>query len=342
MKYLIIFSLMILYSFSSKADVQHGNGTSGGGGALVCRDGNGIILSSHLLDLWEGEQLLNLNIIKTNESVDMQVNRALEKLGKADSLLASKTYDLMIPLFSHARILGDDVSLPAPTDADSRYQKKGCPLEGMMYYDGELDQLQIDQTVFNKLATNTDIAASKIHEAIYYVIRNRIVPNSFNHTPRNSVPVRKLVACLFSSNKECLFPALSKEQILNISESVYHCENSKLSYYLVKKNSVLESISPSYGCTGKTDEQWIGLLDKVENQVLGTPNLFVVYRNDRFFQLDTCSALRRYGYSIGLKVRRNNLDDPIDGHPVLEMFSEQSSQQSQFPKYGTPACKKVK
>lgn len=91
-----------------------GNGSSGGGGAFVCRDGSGGIKSSHLLDLWESQQLLKLNIPLSDDNVDEQINHALSKLSLADPLLAKVTTDYISIIFSNAHRLGDDIALPPP------------------------------------------------------------------------------------------------------------------------------------------------------------------------------------------------------------------------------------
>src|SRR5690348_14218204 len=52
----------------------------GGGAAAVCRDERGRILSAQLLDIYEGVVRFRMNIPKSNESSDLQLNKAVSKL----------------------------------------------------------------------------------------------------------------------------------------------------------------------------------------------------------------------------------------------------------------------
>ncbi len=319
-----------------------GNGTSGGGGAFVCRDADQNIKSSHLLDLWEAKKIFKLDIVISNDSVEAQIAQALAKLASADPLLAAKTAEYIPILFLNARQLDDDISLPAPEDAANRYQMRGCPLEGMMFYDGDFDQLQISPSVFDKLATNTDLAAAKIHEAVYYVIRNSIVENSDRVIDQTSKAIRKLVGCLFSTNKECLSPTLSKEQIIASSDSVYYCQNSEMAYYLVKNNNAIQSSMPRncelFG-VNRTTEEWLGLFDKIKDHTFLAPAFFVKELSRYPFPImDRCSILDQYNFSTLLLVERNN-NDAVDNHPLLTNFT---SRGDLAYVYGTPTCEKIK
>ena len=254
-------------------------------------------------------------------------------MANLESALSAETRSKIPFIFSKARILGDDIALPAPADADEHYQKKGCPLEGMMYYDGELDQLQISPSVFDKLASNTDIAAAKIHEALYFVLRNKIVKNTENFGLSNSVPVRKLVGCLFSENSDCLNPVMSKDQALKMSEAIYSCENNQISYFLFKRNLGHENLIKT--CGGNTIEQWIGILNRIEDDTLGTPELFVV--NTQSTVTGTCSSFKKFSYTHEFNATKTG-NDPSDGHPLLKNFSGKNAKSN----YGTPVCKKIK
>lgn len=230
---------------------------------------------------------------------------------------------------------------PPPADADPRYQKRNCPLEGMMYFNGELNQLEISPSVYDKLATNTDLAAAKIHEAIYYVIRNNIIKNTNIYGSHVSTPIRRLVGCLFSTNYECLFPSITKDQILESSESAYLCNNSNISYYLVKNNPVIESSRRQHNCdyfsSGGFDTSWIGLLNQVKDQSFLLPTYFVKDKN--LGTIQACSKLKEFNFSTALKVETRATKDPQDGHPIYTEFKETSDGNE---KYGTPICRKIK
>lgn len=237
-----------------------GNGTSGGGGAFVCRDLNNNITSTYLLDLWEAEKINNREILFSNESPEDQIKNAIDKLNKVDSYLAAETAQQVELIFNSARNLPDDITLPAPTDANSRYQKKNCPLEGMMFYDGDLDQLQVVPSVFSKLASNTDIAAAKLHEALYYVFRNNLILNVQSQIS-TSIPIRNLIGCLFSKSEDCLISKYSKDAILTNSDTTYFCESKNFAFYLLKINPYIESSFKSSDYPGVTGK-WVALLDK--------------------------------------------------------------------------------
>lgn len=123
-----------------------GGTSGGGGGAYVCRDKYNQIINSELLDLWEAKKLAKLDISRSEESIEIQIERALSKfpshyiIPSAKLTFLDKIKNELKIIQSSAHRLDDsnDISLQAPTDSNTNYQKRGCPLEGMMFYDGEL------------------------------------------------------------------------------------------------------------------------------------------------------------------------------------------------------------
>lgn len=339
-----MFKIVLLTSlFFTSSIIYAGNGSSGGGGAFVCRNKDNQIKSSHLLDLWESQYILNLNVPLSNDRVEDQIATALNKLSLAHPLLAKETAKYITIIFSKAHILDDEIALPAPEDADPHYQKKDCPLEGMMFFNGKLDQLEISPSVFNKLATNTDIAASKIHEAIYYVVRNNIIPNSNIYGGKVSTPIRRLVGCLFSTDNECVFSSMSKDQIIESTESAFLCTNSNISYYLLKNNTELEAFRAQYdteGCnfviSGGYDKSWVGMLNSIKDQNFLIPTLFLKDKKMSF--VHACSHLIKYDFSTIMNADTQVKKDPTEGYPKYTNFLSGDLRE----KFGTPTCQKIK
>jgi hypothetical protein len=331
-----------IFALGFSFNVFAGNGTSGGGGAFVCRDNEKNILSSYLLDLWEAQKINNQEIVFSNVSSEEQINNAIEKLNKVDSYLASETAQQVELIFNSARYLPDDISLPAPApaDANSKYQKKDCPLEGMMFYDGDLDQLQIVPSVFNKLATNTDIAAAKLHEALYYVFRNNTIENVQSNIS-TSIPIRNLVGCLFSRNDDCLISNFSKNNILSNSDSAYLCESPNFSFYLLKKNAYIESSFQSVGFPGTTKD-WIGMLDQYLGLEVKSLTFFDVGEpglNSSY----TPNTMTKYHYTlIPFLFEKSKDSDLIDGHPRLSKFRLFITFPGDESKFENPICRKLK
>ena len=327
-------------------NVYAGNGTSGGGGAFVCRDLNNNITSTYLLDLWEAEKINNLDILFSNESPEDQVHHAIDKLNKIDSYLAAETEKQVELIFNSARNLPDDITLPAPTDANSRYQKKNCPLEGMMFYDGDLDQLQVVPSVFSKLASNTDIAAAKLHEALYYVFRNNLIPNVQSQIS-TSIPIRNLIGCLFSKSEDCLISKYSKNDLLTNSDSTYFCESKNFAFYLLKVNPYIESSFKSSDFPGVTSN-WVALLDKyleleVSNLTFfnpGKPGLVQGYAPN------TMSKFQYNYIPFFFENNATNISDSRtkfkDNAPELSKFSPFLTFPRNDSQLENPECRKIK
>jgi hypothetical protein len=264
-----------------------GGASSGGGGAYVCKDANGNITSAHLLDLWEATNIRGLNIPLTFEPRLLQIERALTKLATLDPEIAAETRKQIGPIFQNAHSLSGDVLLAPPSDADSNYEMAGCPLTGMMFYDGDQDQLQIVPPVFNALATETDVAAAMVHEALYYAIRE----TQFDSIT-NSTPVRKLVACLFSDSPNCAVKE-SIETVLAASDQVYQCENQQVSFYLLHRNDVPKKIGTSE-TPNLNIQGWMVMLSRLHQRSYKVP----VYNYIGVSTTGTASELSNYDIDL--------------------------------------------
>ncbi|MBA2404814.1 MAG: hypothetical protein H0V66_08590 [Bdellovibrionales bacterium] len=204
-----------------------GSGSSGGGGAYVCRS-NGEITKSHLVDLWESENIdfpwpqlrkTKLNINYTASSWKTILNGALKNLDQIDPNLSNQVRIEIKEIIANIYLLPADVSITVPSDLLTNYFPRGCAPEGMMYYENDFQRVNINKEIFDKLATQTDIAASYLHEAIYKVLRDS------KHKHFNSKGTRRLVACLF--DKDCYSAKFSypKDRI------VYFCESESFEGY---------------------------------------------------------------------------------------------------------------
>jgi len=197
-----------------------GASSGGGGGAFVCRDHTtGEIKNSELLDLWEGRNIQGWAIPASADPVDAQIAAALSKLKSIDELLYQKTLSELNHIQTTVNYLPDDAALPPPADANLKYAKKDCPLEGMMYYDGNFDRLQIDKSVFSHLLDNTNVAAAWVHETIYKILRDV-------SGQTDSTKARLLTACLFSTD-DCLGSATWPKPVAGS----YKCNSADVEFY---------------------------------------------------------------------------------------------------------------
>lgn len=214
-------SSIIIGSLSLLLSIAHaGTAVSGGGGAYVCRDSSGDIISSELVDVWEAKNVYSEPILISNDPVEAQIERAIKRIRLVNSKFADRVEANLNHILANILYLKSGVALSPPLDALPNYQKAGCPLEGMMLYDGVTDQLLIDRYVFSKLLSKTDAAAAMVHEAVYKTLREY----ASGHT--DSVKARIIVGKMFSST---LIP---KAEAQLPSEKVRHCSNQNLDFYL--------------------------------------------------------------------------------------------------------------
>lgn len=201
---------------------EQGGASTGGGGAYVCRDRKGHVVDSELLDLWEARERRKWDIPYTNESVTKQLDRALTKLKKIDSTFHRAVVEDLKYVRENVENLPANQSIQAPNDALAGYYKTGCPLEGMMLFDGETRKLSVKPEIFSKLMNKTNVAAAWMHEAVYKTLRR--VPG--HSDSRNA---RKLTSCLFARN-DCFN---LKNLELPKDKKVYRCltANRDISVY---------------------------------------------------------------------------------------------------------------
>jgi len=221
-----IFAFLVATS-ATTTTYAAGGASTGGGGAFVCRNAaTGKVESSELLDLWEGRAIAGWNINDNDNPVDLQVGNALIKLKAFDSSLYERVQREMLLIRKSAKYFPVAVSFPAPADANPRYSKTGCPLEGMMLYDGDYNRLSVASETFSHLVSNTNIAAAWVHESIYKVLRDVM-------KQQDSVNSRKLTACLFSTD-DCL--GSSGFAVPNTAQT-YECKSANQDFFIYPSNN---------------------------------------------------------------------------------------------------------
>lgn len=210
---MIVFMFVAVGVFSSTTSATGTQG-SGGGGGFWCYDGTesgSPGANVYLLDLWEGENLPiggpNLTIPRSKEPVEVQFDRAVEKLRQFDSALPEKIKSIASHLFQNKVQTTKQVELPFPDDALTKYKKRDCDPIGLMYYDGTIGKLVYEKKFFDILKDNTEIAAAMFHEAWYKLVRDMAEGNALVKV-NNSIQTRKLTACLFSNSNTCLTSAV--------------------------------------------------------------------------------------------------------------------------------------
>lgn len=235
--------MLLILMFISCASLSRAGGVDGGGGgAFVCRDSKGNLLNSELLDLWEAGKINQLEIERSQDEIDIQIENAILKL---DPLLTEFLNPIRLEvktIMANARALSADVGLPVPKDANPKYQKKNCSLEGMMYFDGDLNKVFYNMETYEKLLSNTDKAAAWAHEAIYKYMREHYgETNSFNS--------RKLVGCLFAKDCDLKSSLMTIEERLKIESTsndesgvLFKCADEKSEFY-ISGNSTQEIVN---------------------------------------------------------------------------------------------------
>lgn len=231
----LLAAVTLMYAPVSFAGTKDG----GGGGAYVCYDSSisaPTIKYSLLADLWESDHTPfkwphktgKIHISYNNEiAAEDQFNQALAKLASLDPKFATQVRVERDNLFSQRNSLDDSISITVPDDLKLGYFPTGCPAQGMMYYNGESEQLDVREDLFSTLRTKTDVAAAWMHEAVYKIMREK-------HLKENSIGARRLVACLFSDEAGCLS---AKTEIPN-DRVIFECESPSYKLTVYPKDPV--------------------------------------------------------------------------------------------------------
>lgn len=234
-----------------------GTKDGGGGGAYVCRNAKGEVTKTMLVDLWESandsydwpnDNSDTLTIIKSNRPATDQFNDAMSKLASVDPELTEAVIVAKVNIFDNpqnpVQDLKPNIKINIPDDLKGALKSpEDCTIEGMMFYKGgRKPHLEVNRQYFNKLETQTDVAASWAHESVYKVLRDRM-----DH--QSSEPSRRLVACLFAQEKDCLTAKdMYSNRPLPQDRALYVCENSFFKAYAYPKNPLMMSqVVTSFG-----------------------------------------------------------------------------------------------
>lgn len=197
---------------------QAGNGASGGGKGVVCRDPQKKIRSAELLDLWEAGEIHGLHVKPAKGSVNQMVDRALRNLSQSMDLDLTAEFDSKLHTGADAvyeilsleaepflnapppessikvkRLHG--VTMPLTNDSFEVAVPENCPVEQIVtYVDYNLfsGTIVINQDIYDKL-DDLNKAALIVHEALYKFLRNQ-----FDES--NSLRVRRSVGLTFSGH----------------------------------------------------------------------------------------------------------------------------------------------
>ncbi len=291
-------SFLVAVLLLAVIQVKAGPSTSGGGGAFVCRDSKGQVTSSELLDLWEAKNLLNWKVEYSKDPVDTQIQKALSRLKLIDTYIADVVEKELIKIRAEAFYLPSTIALNAPVDANHLYTKPGCPLEGMLYYDGDRMPnagLVVDNTIFKKLLTPTDVAASWIHEAYYKVYRDVLYPGTMPFGPqKTSISSRRMTGCLFSTGLPCIAD-LSAEFAPIAGTPIFECDSPDVKLEAYQLGDALFS-------------QWVLVISQIGKRVFSKP----VYASSNYL-LSNGSYLFSRDFVGGLSPSKSATGDFIYG-----------------------------
>ena len=245
-----------------------------GGGAFVCRDTKGKILSAELVDFYEGTSEYKLLIKKSGLSIEDQVNKAIVKY---IAVSAATTQEFMESVETVQQLMNvvPNAKLENTNDFELRVSPKSCTggkvkFEQLANYTDD-EKLTVDQEIYGALS-ETDKAGLVIHEASYLLARKwhdvvssrearRLTAHLFSTMPSASIPKDVLAMKLIdaNSNKKWLCSSL-------VVGAEYEKVTIDYKDYLVKKK-VAKKVVTAYGtdlfkASAALDE----LLKKEENQ----------------------------------------------------------------------------
>lgn len=187
-------------------------------------------LETELIDFWEGQTNRKnpLTIIPSPQPVDVQYSKALEKLRQISPDLATRVLQEHEYMKTHTFNMkpGDPFyrEIMLPSDLRNKYRKPGCEAKGMMLFDSETMDLNIDDSLAEELKDNTNIAGSQMHEDLYKALRE-----VFDQT--DSLMTRRVNAFLFSTSA---VPRMSESDVQPVqgAQEYYKCENKDFTLFL--------------------------------------------------------------------------------------------------------------
>lgn len=175
------------------ATAAHAGEREGHGGVGVVCTKAGKITSVTMLDQFEGEEQYQLDLRDSSESVDVQLNRIVEKLASFDPESAKRLDSEIARMRASQRLL-DMSNVLLPTDDAFPIigpRHKNCGFAQVATYSDREETLFLDPKL-TPFLSQTGMTALFAHEAIYKLAR------SMNQA-KNSIDSRELVARLLES-----------------------------------------------------------------------------------------------------------------------------------------------
>jgi hypothetical protein len=166
-----------------------------GGSGIICRDESRKITRVELLDLFEGVNILKLNIPQSQAPVEDQIKSALERI-KTVHYVYQKTVSAVEYVQTHLSPQKKGIGLFLTKDIElGIFFQNGCTLDQIatFYKYGDEDFVLLSEEIYHSESmSNTDRAALILHEAFYKIARE--------NGATNSLDTRKLIAHLFAEN----------------------------------------------------------------------------------------------------------------------------------------------
>lgn len=189
---IILNTFLVLSSLSTSqlSTANVGNEGAHGGGAVVCRDAQGKILSAELLDLYEGREEFGLTLMTSDDTVAQILSPIVERAKAMSARDFSRLYAEIQQVMSKKKMLANHIGLEPVVDSFPTIKPKDCKIEQLANYKGDSVVL-IDGELWEHL-NNDNRAALIVHEAVYKILRDR-------ELVRNSRKARMIIAQLFSS-----------------------------------------------------------------------------------------------------------------------------------------------
>lgn len=186
MKFIACLSFFLMANLST---ALAGPSVTGGGKGVVCREPSGLVKSVELLDLWEARTLFRRTILKSNESVEVQVAAIAKKFsgetpgdfggGEVSDILRRINIERIQDganlflgkpsKYFHEIIRLRGVTLALSEDSFEDAWPSDCSVEQIISFKPGVG-IYINQDLYEKMdATNQ--AALIIHESLYSFIR---------------------------------------------------------------------------------------------------------------------------------------------------------------------------
>lgn len=212
--FVFFFSFFIsLLSFAGTPKASGGSDVGGGMG-VVCKDKQGTITSVELLDLWEARVIFGRRIVSSNDTPEIQIDRALDQLQyavyKSEVLFDPFSSEQVTGAAGIRKILKGNVDrflspnslqirrlhgarLNKTNDSYEIVRPKECKIEQLVRY---IDTnrggfVMIDQDLVDKM-DSTNIAALYLHEVFYAHLRPY---------EGSSIRARRTIGYIFAGNQ---------------------------------------------------------------------------------------------------------------------------------------------